>query len=194
MNSTKVDVQFKNMKGAAGRSAPVAVVNKIGVTGVVTITRPQNVTPYAAGDAIGQADTVTPANAGSAILKFADMGAKGAVLKINGVDLMVFLAAVLAGMGSFTLHLYNALPAARLDNDGPWDLLAADRTKYLGSIVIGAPADLGSTLYVENNAVGKQVKLADDSADLYGVLVTAGAYTPGAGDVMQLRLQAESIS
>jgi hypothetical protein len=53
-------------------------------------------------------------------------------------------------MGSFTMHLYDGVPDAKLDNV-PWAFASAnDRAKYLGSIVIGAPAVLGATLYVDN--------------------------------------------
>jgi hypothetical protein len=193
MNSTKLDLQYQTDKGSAGRAAPVVVVNQIGVAGAVTIARPNNVTAYGANDMIGVADTVTPANAGSAILKFANVGSKGGMLKIIGADLMVSRVDVPAGMAGFTLHLYDAAPAAKLDNDA-WDLPSGDRAKYLGSIALGTPVDIGSTIFVETNTLAKQVKLADASQDLYGVLVTAAGFTPAANEEFKVRLQLENRS
>jgi hypothetical protein len=185
---------FKNPEGATKPSAPVAIVNQTGNAGSVTITRPSNATPYTAGDMIGKADTGVPANAGDAVLKFTDLGNPGGVLKITAADLLVHLGAVPAGMGSFTMHLYDAVPDAKLDN-APWAFSSVgDRAKYLGSIVIGAPALLGSTLFVENSALAKCVKLAAGSSDLYGVLVSAGGYTPTSGEVYKVRLHVQNCS
>lgn len=192
MIDTKVQVKFKNDRGTSGRSAPVAIVNLIAAAVAVLITRPTNVTPYLANSVMGLADTVTPANAGSGILKFANVGADGGVVKVVGADLMVHLGAVPGGMAGFTLHLYDAEPDAKLDG-ATWDLPAADRAKYLGAIAIGTPVDLGSTLFVESS-VSKQVKLKEGSSDLYGVLVSVGPYTPASGQVMQVRLQVEGKS
>lgn len=187
-----LETKFKTPGGVSQQSVPVSLVNQHGASGSVTVTRPANVTAYTAGDMIGQADVATPANAGDAILKFSDLGNPGGTVKIVGADLQVQLAAVPAGMGAFTLHLYDAAPDAKLDN-GVWAFASAnDRARYLGSIAVGAPAVLGATLFVENNAVAKQVKLAAGSSDLYGVLVSAGGYTPTSSEVYKLRLQVEN--
>lgn len=193
MNPTKVDVKFKRDTGQSGRAAPVAVVNLISAAVALSITRPSNITAYEAKDVIGKADSVTPAAAGSAVLKFADITSLGGVLKIVGADLMVHTAAVIAGMANFTLHLYDSEPEAKLDG-ATWDLTAADRAKYLGSISLGTPVDVGATLFVETNGLAKQVKLAEAGGDLYGVLVTDGAFVPTSGLVFQVRLQVESRS
>lgn len=184
--------QFKNDQGVPYNAQPVALVNHHSNAGSVSITRPSNILAYTAGDMIGQADAGTPANPGDAVLKFADIGNPGGTLKIVGADLLVFLAAVPAGMGIFTLHLYDGVPDAKLDN-GAWTFAGAnDRAKYLGSIQIGTPAVVGATLFVVNDALSKQVKLAAGSSDLYGVLVSAGGYTPTSGEQYKVRLQVEN--
>jgi hypothetical protein len=81
-------------------------------------------------------------------------------------------------------------PSALADND-PFDLPAGDRAAYLGSINVGTPVDLGSTLYVAQDGINKQVTLA--SSNLYGYLVTAGAYTPAALVVYRIALHAVGV-
>lgn len=155
----------------------------------VTITRPANTTAYAGGDAVGVADADTAANAGSAILEFAGIGNgfQNGHARITSSDLRINLDAVPASMTSFTLHLYNEAPAAILDN-AVWSLVAADRTKYLGSLAVGTPADAGGTLWISADALNKHIKLA--GPNVYGVLVTAGGYTPSSGEVIAVTLRA----
>jgi hypothetical protein len=90
--------------------------------------------------------------------------------------------ALISGETSYTLHLYNVTqPSAQVDN-AAFDLVAGDRAAYLGSINLGTPVDLGSTLYVATDGINKQVTLLE-SASLFGVLVTVGAYTPASAAV-----------
>lgn len=189
----KISVMFMNSAGVATRAGAVAVVNKGGSKSTVTITRPANATAYAAGKVVGQADTVTPANAGTGILEFQAVGPLGGAIRINSADLRVDLAAVPSGMTSFTLHLYDAAPDAVLDN-AAWDLVSAgDRGKYLGSIALSSPADLGSTLFCEVNSIGKQVNLKDGLTSLFGVLVSATGFTPASAGVFAVRLHATEL-
>lgn len=189
MTVVKTELSFKSSKNttASTRSAPVAVANAAVYQASVAMTRPANTTAYADKDMIGRADATTPANAGDAIMEFAEIGPKGGAVRIAAVDLLVAQAAN-TGMGNFTLHLYNAAPAAKLDN-AAFDLESADRTKYLGSVLIGTPADLGSALYVENSDLkGKIVKLGAEATSLWGVLVGAGTDTPTSGGVYTTKL------
>jgi hypothetical protein len=78
------------------------------------------------------------------------------------------------------LHLYDATPPSAIADSSPWDLPAGDRANYLGSINLGTPVDLGSTLYVGTDGVNKQIKCASASTTVYGYLVSVGAYTPTA--------------
>lgn len=158
----------------------------------LAITRPANTTAYTAADVIGVADSGTPANAGSAIHEFAGIGPKGGHVRLTASTLRVNLSAVTSGMTSFALHLYNAAPTAILDN-AAFDLPSGDRAAYLGSIALGTPADLGSTLFIANDAINKHVKLAPGSTSLYALLVTAGAYTPTSGEVFAVTLSAVDV-
>lgn len=187
MNGTKVSSQFTNDKGSTSRAAPVVMANLISAVPSVKIVRPTNVTPYVANQCVGQADSIAPASAGSAVLKFPKVGGKGGVIRLVGVDLMVYLAGVPAGMAGFDLHLYNGAPDARLDA-AAWDLSSQnDRDRYCGKVSIPVPTDLGSTLYSEVLNLARTLKLQDDSEDLYAILVTSAGYTPAAGTTYQVR-------
>lgn len=146
----------------------------------VSFQRPDNTTAYTAGDVVGVADAVTPANAGSAVLQFSNIGPAGGSILLVDWSLMIALSSVPAGMGAFRLNLYDAAPDAILDN-AAWDLSSADdRSKYLGYLDMGTPVDVGSTLFVQVQQQPKQVKLANGSTTLFGVLRTIAAYTPAA--------------
>lgn len=188
---------FKKMKDM-GNGTHAEVVSVSGASQPsVSITRPSNTTAYSAGDVIGAADVGTPANAGSAIIEFANIGIEGSNVLIHGAQLAVNVSAMPAGMTTFRLHLYNAAPEAILDN-AVWDLVANDRTKYLGYIDIEQMVDVGSTLFVQtdkssNATMPKQVKLAENSSSLFGLLVTNGSYTPTSGAVKTLTLSAIQV-
>lgn len=156
----------------------------IGYKVTVTVTRPANVTPYTAGDAIG--DT-----GGSAILSFAGIGPSAGHIIITGALLEIDVNALPAGMTGFRAHLYDASPDAIADN-AAWDLSSAgDRGKYLGYIDIRTPTDLGSTLISQEEAIGAHRKLAAASTTLYVVLQTIGGFTPAANsEVYKLTLRA----
>lgn len=135
-----------------------------GYVAPVTITRPANVTAYSSGDIVGGVLTISSA------------GPTAGTMLISGVRLELDIAAVPTGMTYFTLYLYSATPPSALADNAAFDLPSGDRSVYLGSVIIGTPSDLGSTLYVEANQVGKIVSLT--TSTLYGYLVTATGYTP----------------
>ncbi len=140
---------------------------------------------YAANDVIGT-DT-------SAIHEFTNIGPSGGNIYITDVALEVDTTAVISGMTSYTLHLYDASPTAILDN-AAWDLGASDRTKYIGSIALGTPVDIGSTLYVQTSNINKMVKLATGSTSLYGEIVTVGTWTPTSGLVFVVDLHTKRVN
>jgi hypothetical protein len=152
-------------------------------SGPISVTRPNNATPYLAGDVVGAA---------AAAITFPTMGpAAGGEVIITSLTFERDVAAVVAGETSYTLYLYNVTPPSALADNDPFDLPAGDRAAYLGSINVGTPVDLGSTLYVAQDGINKQVTLA--SSNLYGYLVTAGAYTPAALVVYRIALHAVGV-
>jgi hypothetical protein len=165
-----------------------------GYRSTVSITRPSNTTQYTAGDVIGIADSGTPANAGSAIHAFTNIGPTGGHILITGADLEIDVNAVPSGMTSFRLYLYDESPTAILDN-AVWDFPSGDRSKLLGYIDLGTPVDLGATLFVQTDRSSHQGqwKLKDGSTTLYGELVTNGTFTPASGTVKVIRLRSVAL-
>jgi hypothetical protein len=150
----------------------------------ISHTRPADTTAYAAGDVIGATDTNT-----AAAFAFAGIApAAGADVIITSASLEVDLTAVPSGMTGFTLHLYSVTPPSAYVDNNAWDLPSGDRASYLGAISLGTPVDLGSTLFVEQNGVNKQITAA--GATVYGYLVSAGGYTPASGTVYKVTLHA----
>jgi hypothetical protein len=162
-----------------------------GYRSAAAFTRPANTTGYTAGDVLGGAGS-PDADPGSAILEFASVGPSGGYILIASADLRVDLTAVPSGMTSFRLHLYDASPTAILDN-AAWDLPSGDRSSYLGYVDLGAPVDVGSTLFVQTDQLNKPFKLASGQTSLWGELVTNGTYTPASGTVYTPRLHAMGL-
>jgi hypothetical protein len=159
----------------------------------VSIGRPDNTTQYTAGDAIGIADAGTPANAGSAIVELPLMGPPGGIILLTAMDLMVYVASAPAGMSNFVANLFNAAPTAILDN-AAWSLGTADRSKYLGSVIIGTPAvtNMGVTpttiqVCTDRTSHLGLWKLAAGQTSLWMVMTTSATYTPSALTVKRLR-------
>ena len=168
----------------------------VGFKSSVSCERPDNATPYTAGDVLGIKDAGTPANAGSAILTFTAVGPTGGgKVIIDNVSLEVDVAAVPAGMVDFRLHLYNASPTAILDN-AAFDLVTADRTKYLGFVSVPAPIDLTSTLWSETESMGYPVRkqiVVPSGGTVYGQLQTVGGFTPTALAVKVVTIHSVSV-
>lgn len=163
-----------------------------GFSSQVTFTRPANITAYAAGAVVGAADATVPANAGSAVHEFTNIGPAGSLVRLHSAMLQLRTAAIPAGMTSFTLHLYSAAPTAALDG-AAWDLVSAqDRDGYLGSVSFTV-SDVGSTLFSSVDGLNKVVKLAAGATSLFAELVTVGAHTPVSGMVTRMALSASGV-
>jgi hypothetical protein len=148
----------------------------------VSATRPADTTAYTANDVVGPT---------AAALTFATVGVSGATTMITGAQLEIDVSAIPSGMTNFRLYLYNVTPPSALADNAAWDLPSGDRASFLGYIDLGTPADLGSTLYCEVTNINKQMKLS--SANVYGYLVTNGAYTPNSASVYTITLHTVSV-
>jgi len=147
-----------------------------------TITRPNDTTAYTALDVIS--------TQAGAVLTFDNIGPANGVALITAAKIRLDVAAVPSGMGVMRLHLYNSSPTAIADN-AAFNLPSADRAKYIGSIDIGTPVDLGDTIWAQNNDVRNQVILTGDS--VYGILQTVSAYTPTANAAKTITLLAVEL-
>ena len=139
--------------------------SSVGKASTAIVTRPANQTPYGALDIVGAA---------AAAITFTGVGGAGE-WTINSSELRIDTASVPAGQTSYTLHLFNVTPPSALADNAPFALSAPDAAVYLGAMTLGTPVDQGPLLYVNTNAIGKQLTLA--SADVFGYLVTVGAFT-----------------
>jgi hypothetical protein len=148
--------------------------------------RPSDNAPYLAGDIIGTATGSTAA------ITFSLLGNIGKVIRITGSRLEIDVAAIPSGMTSFRLHLYNITPPSALGDNAPWDLPDIDRAAYLGYVDLGAPVDVGSTLYVQQTGLDYDF-LMGATTSLFGYLVTNGAYTPTSAAVKSITLYSLSM-
>jgi hypothetical protein len=168
---------------AAGRALPVQLAQ--GYSAAVSLTRTADTNAYTANDVVG------PATGSTAALTFSSMGVSGKEIIITSAALEIDANAVISGETSYRLYLYNVTPPSALGDNAAWDLPSGDRVSFLGYVDLGTPVDLGSTLYVETNNIGKQVKVSGTS--LFGYLVTNGAYTPTSGRVHVITLHSREV-
>lgn len=146
----------------------------------VSKTRPADTSAYTANDIVGNATGSTAAWTFPAI-------APGAgEIYITSAALEVDLAAVPSGMTSFVLYLYNITPPSALGDNAAFDLPSGDRASFIGSVDLGTPVDLGSTLYVRTDNLNIPVSALGTS--IFGYLVTVGAYTPASETVYKITL------
>ena len=154
----------------------------------ITFSRPANTTAYTAGDVIGIADSVTAANAGSAIHELAGAGSSAAFLMVQSVQLIINLSSVTSGMAGFRVHLYQSSPTAILDN-AAYTFVTGDRVAWQDSFDLPAPSVRGSMLRSKAEYQGGLVKLAAASSSLFAIVETIGAYTPASGTAYTLRVK-----
>lgn len=173
-----------NGQAVPGSSAPV-VNAACGYSAAVSLTRTANATAYTAGAVVGAATGSTAA------LTFTGIGPSGQDIMITSVSLEIDRTAVISGETSYRLYLYNVTPPSATGDNGAWDLPSGDRASFLGYVDLGTPVDLGSTLYVKTDAVNAQIKLS--SANVFGYLVTNGAYTPASATVHVITLHAVAL-
>lgn len=125
----------------------------------VLVTRPANVTAYAAGDVIGAA--------ANAAFEVPLIGPEGGMVQLQSLRLLIHSATQLTNPGALRLHFYSAAPTGIADN-AVWDLPSGDRAAYLDYIDLPAPVDMGSTLLVRGgNWDGSAFSLALGSTSLW---------------------------
>lgn len=160
-------------------------------TATVTITRPSNTTAYTAADVIGNADTVTAANAGNAVLAFGKLRDGNDDIIIHSASIRMSNATVPASMTTLVLHLFDAAPDAILDN-AAFALSAGDRGKYLGAITFTPAVVTGGTMLYHAVNPDLQLGLANGQSSVWGELVTTAAHTPVSASTYTLTLNART--
>jgi len=170
----------------ASATNPVPV-GGTGFRSAVSLTRTNDTNLYAANDVIGAATGSTAALTFSGIAP-----AAGGEVIITKALLEIDIAAVVSGMTSFRLYLYNVTPPSALGDNAAWDLPSGDRASFLDYIDLGTPVDLGSTLYVQTLQVNNQITVPSGGA-LFGYLVTLGTWTPAASTVFKITLKSVGV-
>lgn len=161
-------------------SAVMSIQGVSAYSASVTLTRTADTNAYLANDVVGAAPGATAA------LSFTSMGPSGAVVSITGASLEIDASAVISGETSYRLYLYSVTPPSALGDNVAFDIPSGDRASFLGFIDLGAPADLGSTLFVQVDNVNHSVKLSGST--IFAYLVTFGAYTPTSARVYVVKL------
>ncbi len=129
-------------------------------------------TAYAASDVVGAASS-------NGALTFTSLRPDGAgEFMITSATLEIDTTALISGETSYNLELYNVTPPSAINDSSAWDIASGDRASHLGTISLGVPVDKGSTLKVDTDGIMKQITMA--SANVFGYLVSVGAYTPTA--------------
>jgi len=184
-NQSAVAVTSTQLPAALGQttssaSLPVVFASDAGIIGVayggaqVSVTRPNDTTPYNANDVVG------------GVITFSSMGPSAGRVMLTSSQFQWDVTAIPSGATSFFLALYNVTPPSAYADNAAWDLPSGDRNAFLGIVQLGTPVDLGSTLYIEQNIINKQIKLAGTS--LFAYCVTVGGYTPAAQTVQRFSL------
>jgi hypothetical protein len=169
------------LAGAAGAdnssSAPIYVSNALfGASASFTPTAVE----YTAGDVFGTAQT------------FSAIGPSvGGTVRIISTTLLVAHTALVASEGAYTLHLFNAALASPIADNAAFDLAVADRAKYLGTLALGTPVDIGTSLWVEVNSLNKLITVPSGGA-IIAYLVNAATITPTAA-ARTVRLHAVQV-
>lgn len=155
-----------------------------GFRSAIDITRPANVTAYAAGAVIGT-------GAGDdAILTLPNVGPTGGFVIVQSIELVLGISAVPSGMSGFRLHFFSSKPTTSAANASVFDLAAADRSAYICYIDMPAPQDLGATCFSQVDLPGKLIRLAPGSAALFCQLQASSGFTPAANsEVYSLRVK-----
>jgi hypothetical protein len=149
----------------AGIGTSTTPLPTTGIGFVSSATFTPTAAAYAAGDIMegAKAFTLVGPTGGGAIL-------------ITNTRLRVDHTAVISGETSYTIQLYTVTPPSALADNAAWDLPSGDRASYVGSIALGTVVDVGSTLFVEQTGLTKQI-MVPAGGSLFGYLVTNGAFT-----------------
>lgn len=152
----------------------------------LTIVRPANVTPYAAGQLVSTATT------GLVVLPALQTGFPNQRLVVRNVDIISSYGAA-ATKGIFALTLFGSSnPPGAGFNDGAAFNPTAAALSALGVDVLGTVGTLltgiGTAAYGYALTADQRQVLTDPGGYLYVALVLTNAYTPASGENISVRL------
>jgi hypothetical protein len=108
--------------------------------------------------------------------RFSDPALAHSRIRILTSTLMIDATALQASEAAYSLALYGKTPPSAQADNAAWDVSSADLPFYRGTLSLGTPVDLGSTLYIKTGAQDFDVTLGA-TASLWGVLITAAGFT-----------------
>lgn len=165
--------QFESVLIRGGHDGADLAIRSNGGESVAVFIRPNDATPYSANDAVSPS--------GASYVTFSGLLDSGQDVYITNASLLIREVSVPAGMGSFRLHLFNAVPSGTADN-AAFAMPSGDVDKYKGFVEIATPVRVGGVyIYRRNDTVNTQVALASGDSSLYGVLETLNGWTPASG-------------
>lgn len=154
----------------------------------LTLTRPADVAPYAANDAVSNS-TSAPT-----LLEFAN------VLPVAGADGVILAARCMTNQAAFAgalrLHLFRANTPTPINDNAAHTLLFANRAVRVGFIDFagfttgGTGSDCAITLGTfPGSGTGLPIELAAGQTSLWGMVETRGNFTPASGQQFYFSLK-----
>ena len=142
-----------------------------------TFDRPNDATPYSAGDAVYDDTT-------GGVIGFTDMGASGTLENVS-------LGMSDTATADFDLLVFEQEPTNFADN-APVSLGVSDLDKLIGvfSFADAGKIALGGGRQLYKATDQNRLAYTSDGGQLYGILVTRSGFTPSAGTVFSLALHA----
>jgi len=176
-----VDLQYNQLTDA--EALPVTVSgSKTGKQASDTITLAHDVGIHSALDVLS--------TAAGEVLEFASLGEAGDLIAILGLRYKYAANAIPTACAGYRLHLYNASPTAIADN-ATYNLPSGDLAKYIGSIFIPIPTDLGDECHAQVDNINLTAKLV--GTGLFGILSCVGAETPAIDTVITIIINTMAV-
>jgi hypothetical protein len=150
------------------------VATQRGFYSTTTITRPANTTPYVANSVWGGA------------FQLSAVGSANRQAIITGVQVIFSNTSLPIGMGAFRLYLYSVTPPSAIADGGAFSLPSGDRASCLtpgginlgiSALAVGGGSVVLDTFAINSGSLNQQISVPANT-NIFGYLVTAGAYTP----------------
>lgn len=145
------------------------------------ITRPNNTTPYAISDVVGDGSVGVITNIARS------SGGTGYLVKFKlATDQSTCVA-------SFKIHIYNVSPTA-IDDNAPFTQLYSNQSSYIGYVTMAnfSTEGAGSTAAVTLNISDRLAYATSGSDDLFYIMETNSIFTPAANQKFLLTATAEN--
>lgn len=153
-------------------------------TAPVTLTRPSNTTPYAAGQVVNN-------NASSSALRFNFNVLNNANIWITGGEC---ISSNPSATRNLILMLFSSEPDVAADGSAFNPTLVQMQNNYLGSIAFSTFTALAANSYGDGaTSSGKPIIGTPDGQVIYGVLIAAGAWTPISQEQITIKLDYQTV-